>query len=220
MRGSKLVLAGVVAALMAIPAAAQGPRGGGFGGPGMLLGNPGVQKEIKLTEDQTKKLEEFNKKLEPKRQEAREAFMNMDREKGQEIQKEIATETEKFMKDTLTADQVKRIKQIQRQTMRAGAFADAEVAKELKLTDEQKDDIKKINEDLGAQMKEAFTGVDFQDQEARTAAQKKVQGIQKEGMEKITKLLTPEQKKAWKELTGEPFEVQFGGRGGFGKKTK
>src|SRR5712692_2928453 len=112
MRGAKLVLAAVVAAAMAMPAAAQFGRGGGGGGPGMLLVNPGVQKEIKLTEDQTKKLEEFNKKLAPKRQEAQEAFQNMDREKGQEIQKEIATETEKFIKDTLTADQQKRIKQI------------------------------------------------------------------------------------------------------------
>src|SRR5262249_41121618 len=155
---------------IAMPAAAQfGPRGGGFGGPGALLRNPGVQKEIKLTEEQLKKYEEFNKTLEPKRQEAQEARQNMDREKAQEIQKEITRGTEKFVKDTLNADQQKRLKQIQRQAMGPNAFTDEEVAKELKLTDEQKDGIKKVVDDLGAQSKEAFTGVDFQDQEARTA---------------------------------------------------
>ena len=107
--------------------------------------------------------------------------------------------------------------------MRAAAFSDEETAKELKLTDEQKDGIKKINEDMGAEIRGAFQGVDFQDQEARQAAQKKVQGIQKEAMDKITKMLTPEQKKTWKELTGEPFDLPPGGFGkgkGFKGKAK
>src|SRR5262249_20713178 len=107
MRGWKMVLAAVAAAVVAMPAAAQFGRGGfgGFATPGALLRNPGVQKEIKITEEQLKKYEEFNKTLEPKRQEAQEAFQNMDREKGQEIQKEIAAATDKFIKDTLNADQ-------------------------------------------------------------------------------------------------------------------
>src|SRR5262245_9851986 len=113
-----MVLFVTVAGLMAVPAAAQfGRGGGGFGGPGALLGNPGVQKELKLTEDQIKKFQDFNQKLQPKRQEAGEAFRNQDQEKAREIQKEIATETEKFMKETLSADQQKRLKQIQRYNM-------------------------------------------------------------------------------------------------------
>jgi Spy/CpxP family protein refolding chaperone len=213
-----MVLAAAAAALIAMPTAAQGPRGGGFGGPGMLLLNPGVQKEIKLTEEQIKKFEAFNKGNEPKRQEAREAGMGGDQEKANEIRKELAAATEKFIKDTLTADQTKRLKQIQRQSRGPDAFADEETAKELKLTDEQKDGIKKVVDDLGAQSKEAFTGIDFQDQEARQAAFKKIQGFRKEASDKITKMLTADQKKVWRELTGEPFEVQFGpGRGGFGK---
>ena len=216
MRVSKMILVVAVAALLAMPAAAQPPfgRGGMRGGAGMLLGNPGVQKELKLNEEQTKKIQELVTKNGEK---MREAFQAGDQEKTQEVMKEIAAETDKFIKATLNADQQKRLKQIQRQQMGPGAFADEETAKELKLTDEQKEDIKKINEDLGNQMREAFQGVDFQDQEARQAAQKKIQGIRKEAMEKITKMLTPDQKKAWKDMTGEPFEVQFGpGRGGFG----
>jgi Spy/CpxP family protein refolding chaperone len=214
-----MILVVAVAALLAMPAAAQPPfgRGGGGGGAGALVRNLGVQKELKLTDEQVKKIEENNKKLEPKMREAGEAFQGGDREKGQEIMKEVAAETEKFLKETLSADQQKRLKQIQRYNMGPNAFTDEEVAKELKLTDEQKEDIKKITQELGVQSKEAFTGVDFQDQEARQAAFKKIQGFRKEATEKITKMLTPDQKKAWKDVTGEPFEVQMGpGRGGFG----
>ena len=38
--------------------------------------------------------------------------------------------------------------------------------------------------------------------------------LQKETKEKIDAVLTPDQKKAWKDMTGEPFEVQFGRPGG------
>jgi Spy/CpxP family protein refolding chaperone len=220
MRVSKVILVVAVAVLLAAPAAAQPPfgRGGGGGGAGMYLANPAVQKELKLTEEQTKKVEALVAK---NREKMQEVFQSGDREKGQEVMKEIAAETDKFIKATLNADQQKRLKQIQRYNMGPNAFTDEEVAKELKLTDEQKDDIKKVTEELGAQSKEAFTGVDPGDQEGRQAAFKKIQGLRKEATEKITKMLTPEQKKAWKDLTGDPFEVQMGpGRGGFGGKGK
>src|SRR5262249_1275654 len=146
---------------------AQFGRGGfGFGGPGGLLRTPAVQKELKITEEQLKKYEAFNKSNEQKFQEARDAGLGGDREKAQEIFKEISAATDKFVKDTLNADQQKRLKQLQRQQMGPNAFSDEENAKVLKLTDEQKEGIKKVVDDLQVQSKEAFTGVDFQDPEA------------------------------------------------------
>src|SRR5262249_18459569 len=118
-------------------------------------------------------------------------------------------------------DQSKRLKQISRQAMGPNAFTDEENAKELKLTDEQKDGIKKVIDDLNVQSKETFSGIDRQDQEAMQAAFKKNQGYRVEATEKITKMLNGDQKKAWKDMTGDKFEVQFGpGRGGFGKGKK
>jgi hypothetical protein len=223
MRALRLILPIVMAVLVAVPVLSQfGPGRGGFGGPGALLARKEVHKELKLTDEQIKKVDAHTQK---NREKMQELFQAGDKEKAQEGMKEIATETEKFIKETLNADQQKRLKQIQRQQMRAAAFTDEETAKELKLTDEQKDGIKKINEDMRAEMRDAFQGVDFQDQEARQAAQKKVQGIQKEAMDKVTKMLTPEQKKTWKELTGDPFDLPPGGgfgkgKGGFGKGVK
>jgi Spy/CpxP family protein refolding chaperone len=212
----RVLLALVAGAFLTALALAQfGPRGGG-GGAGMLLSNSGVQKELKLTDDQTAKVKEF---LEKTRAKMQEAFQGGDREKTQEVMKEIGQETEKFVKDTLKEDQVKRLKQIQRQIAGPGAFSDEEVAKALKLTDEQKEDIKKINEDLGAARKEAFQGGGFNDPDKRAELQKKMANLNKDAMDKITKMLTPDQKKAWKEVTGEAFDFkpEFGAGGGFGK---
>ena len=37
----------------------------------------------------------------------------------------------------------------------------------------------------------------------------KMTELRKETMDKVTGVLTADQKKAWKEMTGEPFQVQF-----------
>jgi Spy/CpxP family protein refolding chaperone len=215
----RVLLALVAGGFITAFALAQfGPRGGG-GGAGMLLGNSGVQKELKLTDDQTAKVKDY---LEKSRAKMQEAFQAGDREKAQEVMKEVAQETDKFIKDTLKEDQVKRLKQIQRQVAGPNAFSDEEVAKALKLTDEQKEDIKKINEELGTARREAFQGGGFNDPDKRAETQKKLTNLNKEAMDKITKMLTPDQKKEWKEVTGEPFEFrpEFGPGGGFGKGGK
>src|SRR5262249_44651612 len=96
-----------------------GGRGMGmFGGGGgaMLLGIEDVQKELKLTDEQKTKYKEFNDKQAAAR---REAFGGgggggggFDREKMQEFMKKSQEDTTKFLKDTLTEDQSKRLKQL------------------------------------------------------------------------------------------------------------
>ncbi|HMC90517.1 MAG TPA: hypothetical protein VKI17_13265, partial [Gemmataceae bacterium] len=60
----------------------------------------------------------------------------------------------------------------------------------------------------------------FQPGGDQAEARKKMAAVQKETMEKITAVLTDDQKKTWKEMTGEPFEYKpdpgegFGGRRG------
>jgi len=42
----------------------------------------------------------------------------------------------------------------------------------------------------------------------------KLAQLRKQGMDKITALLTEDQKKSWKDLIGDPFEVRFERRPG------
>src|SRR5439155_18323809 len=116
------------------------------------------------------------------------------REKFQALNKTVSEEQMKALSDILSADQIKRLKQISLQTRGAQAFADAEVQKELKLTDDQKDKIKTINDDARQEMQTLFQpGGD------REEAQKKMTALRKETMEKVMGVLTDDQKKAWKD---------------------
>ncbi len=208
-----------LAAGLAAPAAGQpqfGGRGGGFGGPGMLLQNTGVQKELKLSEEQIKKIKDIGQKIQEKHKDDFAALAKLDqqerREKGQELFKAIGEETEKELASVLNPDQSKRLKQISLQMRGSQAFNEEDVQKSLNLTDDQKDKIKTLNEDAGKEMREVFQNAQGNFREAG----EKVAALRKETMEKVAALLTEEQKKSWKEMTGEPFEVKFEGPpGGF-----
>ena len=134
----KVALTLGVATLLAVPAQAQPPggRGGfgaGFGGPGMLLRNEGVQKELKLNEDQVKKVTDAIQKTQEKFQDElaalREATPEEQREKRPALMKKINEENEKTIAGILNADQTKRLKQIELQTQGVRAFSNEDVQK-------------------------------------------------------------------------------------------
>jgi Spy/CpxP family protein refolding chaperone len=204
-----LVVFGLVLA-MAGPAAAQRGFGGpGGGGIGMLLNNDSVHKELKLSEDQVQKCKAIVKEAREKHAEDFKAAQTLEGEerfaKMRELGKAVNEEITKAAKDVLTADQMKRLNQIELQTRGANAFTDEEIQKKLNITDDQKEKIKTITEDSRAQAKEIFQNAG----DDREGARKKFTALQKETMTKITEVLTDEQKKTWKEMTGEPFEVKF-----------
>jgi serine/threonine protein kinase len=111
----------------------------------------------------------------------------------------------------LTARQRKRLEQIGLQLKGAGAFHETEVAKELKLTPEQRERIRGIDAGMFPEPgRRGGSPADWlKDMEKRKKA----------AMDRVLALLTPEQARKWKEMTGEPFTgpMQFGppfGRGG------
>lgn len=201
--------------MAASPAFAQGGRGGGMGGGGlaMLIGNEGVQKELKLDDAQVEKAKEFAGKAREKMTEFREKVQGLEgderRTKQQEFQKEMNEEALKAFGEFLKPEQLTRLKQISYHQRGAGAFADPEVAKKLNLTDAQKTEIQTINQESMTQMREIFQSAG----DDREAAQKKMAELRKETLEKATAKLNDEQQKTWKELVGAPFTVTFQPRG-------
>jgi len=93
-----------------------------------------------------------------------------------------------------------------------GVYGRKEVADALNLTEKQKADISKINQDAAQAMRDAMQGFDFQNasQEERQAAFAKMAEArtksQKESSDKINAILTDAQKGALKGLLGEPFK--------------
>lgn len=178
----------------------------GFGlDPLSLLAQKSVQEEMKLSEEQVKKITE----LAEKRRGSFRDFQELGREERRKKREEQTQAEAKAVQEIVTADQLKRVRQIALQQRGLQAFDDAAIAEALKLSQEQKDKIKTILEDLRKEMHGLFRGGNFE--EART----QMETLRKETGEKIQEALTDEQRTQWKEMTGAPFQGEIR-RPGFG----
>jgi hypothetical protein len=212
MRGcfKAFVAFGLVAALSG-PAMAQG-RGGfgmGGGGPVGLLANPGVQKELKLDASQTEKATALATETREKMMGLRDQLQGLQGQeaqaKRQELMKPINEGAMKSAHAFLKPEQIKRLHEISLQQQGANALTDSAVAKKLGITDEQAAKVKTILADSQSEMRDLFQSAG----DDRQAAMAKVQTLRKETNAKVMALMTADQKKTWKEMTGEPFEVTF-----------
>jgi Spy/CpxP family protein refolding chaperone len=194
-------------ALLASPAWAQGR--GGFGGGAGFLAAPNVQKDLKLTDTQVGKIQETLREIREKHQDEFASLRDLSQEDRQAKMRGLTNTISDEVKKALafTADQSKRFDQISLQTHGLMAFGDPTVAERLKLTDHQKAKIREIAEASRGQFGGALNK-DASEQE-RTDARNKRAATQKENMTKVQALLTVDQKQAWKELTGEPIEIQY-----------
>ena len=205
-----------VAALLAMPAGAQQPKHKGhgsrmpMGGGAGLVANQGVQKELKLTKEQTTKAEAVARAVREKYHGEFAKFEELDAqarfEKTAEIVQNMTSETNQGLADVLNPEQMKRYRQIQLQQLGLLAFTEPDVQSKLKLSDEQVGRIRKINAESQSQRRE-FAQVGGN----RGELQKKVETLGKDSMDKALAVLSADQKQVWKEMTGEPFDVRFQG---------
>jgi hypothetical protein len=247
MRGKRFVITGALLAAGMVAVVYAQPGGGGanfFANPVILAQNKAVQEDLKVTEDQAKKISEWGKEWFPKQQEYyKEKGIEFggfgkggkggkaDPEmmaKRAEADAELAKMAYKDLGGILKDDQIKRLKQISRQAMNIAAFTDTETVTALKLTDTQKTSVKGItgdfNKDRTAIIQEGSGGKGgkggkggFGGFGLDPETQKKITKLQKESVGKIVDSLDESQKKTWKELTGEPFDLTKL-QGGFGGK--
>jgi Spy/CpxP family protein refolding chaperone len=186
------------------------PGGGGGGGVGQLLDDKAVQKELKLTDEQIAALKKANDAVREKHMDdfakLRDVPMEERGKKFAELGKQMYEEFLKGQGDTLKADQLKRFKQLRlQQSINSpfgggpAIFLDVDVVKELKITDKQKEDLKTIADDFQKEARELLSGGFNPDNF------KKMAEMRDEKVENATKTLTDDQKKAWKEMTGEKF---------------
>ncbi|MBX3400329.1 MAG: hypothetical protein KF873_16470 [Gemmataceae bacterium] len=215
---SRLLASMILVMVIGVSASAQQPRPGGFGGFGgggfggfgggggqnlksTLLSNKALQDELKISDEMKEKFAKF--------QEAQMAEMQKLATLGQEDDDQIARlkaqikviEDRKELLKGLSAEQTKRLDQIDRQRMGLAAFANEKVAKELKISDDQKDKFKTINEELQKDTRELFQAGFGAD------TQKKMQSLREEALDKCVELLTADQRKQWKEMIGEKFDL-------------
>jgi hypothetical protein len=205
-----------VVALLAMPAGAQQPKHKGhgsrmpMGGGAGLIANQDVQKELKLTKEQTSKAEAGARAVREKYHGEFAKFDELDAqarfEKTAEIVRNMTSETNKGLADVLKPEQMKRYRQIQLQQLDLMAFTEPDVQSQLKLSDEQVGLIRRINAESQSQRREFAQGGGN-----RGEMQKKGAILGKESMDKALAVLSADQKQAWKDMTGEPFKVRLQG---------
>jgi Spy/CpxP family protein refolding chaperone len=124
-------------------------------------------------------------------------------------------EIARAMTDVLTPEQRRRLEQIQVQALGPAAWDDAAVQKALNLTDEQKAAIKKLRDEARAKFREQRTAARGGPPPRVTPERKALRLREREWaagyralQDRIVALLTPEQQKRWRELTGAPVRFR------------
>ena len=201
---------------------------GGFGGRGgditmSLLRVDAVKTELEVSPDQEEalvKLEEMNRPERPNVD-----FRNMSEEERSEFfakmrtqQEERTAKMKEQLEEVLFPEQIERLEQIAIQIQGVGALRNKDVAAKLNITEEQREEMQQVSEELQSsmrdRMREIFTGGGGD----RESMREKFDEIRKEMEGEVLAVLNTDQKKKFEELKGEPFDMPEGamGRGGFG----
>ncbi len=221
MRG--LMLGGLVAVLLAATLVAEAhaqavaqtqwvnPQGQSL----YLLLTPQIQQELDIVPEQKERLIALQKDSQAKMMEAYKGFNEIPAEdraaKYNEVMGALGNEVEKEVQDILLPQQIRRVKQIALQMKMqqmgygmASALHSDDLTKELKITDEQKEELKK---------KEVEVRQEIQDK-----TKEFYQKLQDDAREKLFSVLTEDQRRKLDTLIGEKFTWQQqawqGGQGG------
>jgi Spy/CpxP family protein refolding chaperone len=236
--GAVLAAGSVLAQKEGPPPGERGPRGPGGRMTGTMAGGPGslveltrleeVQKELKLTDDQKEKLktlaEDVRTKVRAAMSELRDVPPEELKAKQSEFEKkaaEASQKAEKQMAEILKPEQLARLKEIGLQAAGPAALLKPEVAKDLGLSDEQRDNVKKIFGEAREQRQKLLASMRDLEPEERMQkmgeTREKMNQIQKETGEKAMKVLTAEQRDKFEKMKGKKIDLKFppmGPRGG------
>jgi len=214
---NKLAVAVALFAVVAGAYAQGGRRGGGFQmTPNMLLSQKDVQTDLKMSDDQVKKITDLQTK---QREEMRSAFQNAQASGGGG---DMAATMKKMNDDykvqydaVLTPDQQTRLHQIFIQWRKNQAILDPEVQTALNITSDQKTSIT----DLQSKRDEANTAL-REKQQSGEVSREEGQAIRTKNdatfEDQLGKILTSDQAAKLKDMGGAPFtgKIDMGGFGG------
>jgi hypothetical protein len=180
-----------------LPVQPGGPVGIGLADPTLdLLRDKGVQKDLKLTDEQVKKVNDLV-------QQRADLMQNLkgviDLKKLQEAMEGL----KKSATDLVTKDQAARLAQLRIQAQGPAAFRDPNVVNELKLTDEQKAAAIQAIGEANKKRLQAMAGMKGASAEEKA---KKAGEIQRDAAEDFIKQLSKDQQARWRELVGPAFD--------------
>jgi hypothetical protein len=166
-----------------------------------------VQKELNFSDEQKAKAQDVVNKIRQTHIDEAAAIRKAPAEKRLEkaIAANEAMTADVFKALDLKEGQVKRIRQISLQNDGWRAFGHKDVVEKLKLADDQKKEIEQIGAGYLAQSR----AIAMNAGPNRDEAMMLINALGRETNAKILTVLKDDQKIAWKEMTGEPFEFVF-----------
>jgi hypothetical protein len=178
-------------------------------GPPFLVFRDKVQEELKLSDEQKRKLE---KRHDDTVHDATQFFQTLGDKKPEERERQLHAYVGRaqenltaFLEGLLQEEQLKRLRQVMLQREGLLALGNAEVMKELEITDKQRQQFFEIVQEMQKKieplLKEAQKG--GKPEEIRP----KVMKIREEHVGRIEALLSEAQKKQWKEMLGKPLDL-------------
>jgi hypothetical protein len=171
--------------------------------PLLLLRQKSVQDELKLGDDVTKKIADFTNK----QYEAFTAALKLGAAERKQKLESMEQENKKFIAESLTEQQLKRLDQITLQITALQQLTRPEIAKELNLTDDQTKKIKELQKEAREELAKLLDNKNANERREKFAAAR--MAIR----EKVRGLMTDEQKAKIDVMVGEPFngEIVFEG---------
>jgi hypothetical protein len=219
---SLLTLLGLAVLLLRMsPGRGRGP-GGGPGGPGspppwlaplLVLRNPRLHDELHASAEQkdqlTRTAQEVLEILRGDSQGLASLAPAQRQERVQQLRRQMAEQMRTRLAPILRPEQQQRLAEIHLQMRGLEAFTDPAVQSALKLTPEQTGKAVATFEAMRKEVQQLLTAAQGNRQEARP----KLVALRQSYREKLTALLTDEQKTAWQALHGKPFQPRQGPAG-------
>jgi len=175
-------------------------------GPPFLVFHHKVQRELRLSKDQAGKLRQ---RLPDVIQDAMQFFQTLTNREPAQREEELESYRRKaqeklaaFLTATLEDGQLKRLRQLELQQQGLFALGQLDVARELKLTDEQRKQFMAVVQEMHEKVKPLIEAV----QSGRGKPEDigpKVMTIRKEQERKMELILSAEQKKQWRAMLGK-----------------
>lgn len=196
-----------------------GMMGGGGQSYSQLLSRKDVQDDLKITAEQKTKIDQAAQKAREEMQGRMEEMRGGggDPQAMREAMQKFQKEQDAKVLAILDKEQQARLKEISIQLRGNRALLDADVQKELGLSPEQKQKIKRLQDQQQEQiqnMMEEMRGGGGD----REGMREKMQQMQTKMNEDLGKILTPEQAEKFKQMGGKPFKAteqpRRGGGGG------
>ncbi len=162
----------------------------------LLLRQQSIHKELKLTADEVEKIHDYG---EDQWEKAQSAHVLGAAERSKKFA-EMSKENERFVRETLTKEQHKRLHQITLQMAGLLCLTRPEVAARLNLTADQKKQAHQLQKEARREAEELIHAT------KKGQRHEKLRELHATSLKSIDELLTDEQEAIWSEMIGPPFK--------------